>query len=106
MFKWAVRVVTQSIGEILELTGMTLDQIDVFIFHQANLRIIRSVIKDAGIDPRKVFNNVQRYGNTSAGSIPMALDEACRAGRVHRGDRILVSGFGAGLVWGTILIQW
>ncbi|MDD4267726.1 MAG: ketoacyl-ACP synthase III [Pirellulaceae bacterium] len=106
VFKWAVRVVTQSIGEILELTGMTLDQIDVFIFHQANLRIIRSVIKDAGIDPRKVFNNVQRYGNTSAGSIPMALDEACRAGRVHRGDRILVSGFGAGLVWGTILIQW
>lgn len=106
VFKWAVRVVTQSLGEILELTGMTLDQIDVFIFHQANLRIIRTVIKDSGIDPRKVFNNLQRYGNTSAGSIPLALDEAYRGGRIHRGDRILVSGFGAGLVWGTILVQW
>lgn len=106
VFKWAVRIVSQSIGEVLEEAHMALDQIDLFLFHQANLRIIRSVIKDLGIDPRKVFNNLQHYGNTSAGSIPLALDEAYREGRVRRGDRILMSGFGAGLVWSTMLVQW
>jgi len=106
VFKWAVRIVSQSIGEILEEARMSLDQIDTFIFHQANLRIIRSVIRDLGIDPRKVINNLQHYGNTSAGSIPLALNDAYREGRINRGDRILMSGFGAGLVWSTTLFQW
>jgi 3-oxoacyl-[acyl-carrier-protein] synthase III len=106
VFKWAVRIVSQSIGEVLEEAHMSLEQIDLFVFHQANLRIIRSVIRDLGIDPRKVFNNLQRYGNTSAGSIPLALDEAYRNGRIGRGDRVLMSGFGAGLVWSTMLMQW
>jgi 3-oxoacyl-[acyl-carrier-protein] synthase III len=106
VFKWAVRIVAQSIGEVLEEARMPLDAIDKFVFHQANLRIIRSVIRDLGIDPRKVVNNLQRYGNTSAGSIPLALNEAYRDGRIKRGDRILMSGFGAGLVWSTTLVQW
>ncbi len=106
VFKWAVRIVSQSVGETLEEARMSLEQIDLFIFHQANMRIIRAVIRDLGIDPRKVFNNLQRYGNTSAGSIPLALNEAYREGRVRRGDRILMSGFGAGLAWGTTLVQW
>lgn len=106
VFKWAVRIVSQSIGEVLEESHMSLDQIDLFVFHQANLRIIRSVIRDLGIDPRKVVNNLQHYGNTSAGSIPLVLDEVYRDGRVRRGDRILMSGFGAGLVWSTMLVQW
>jgi 3-oxoacyl-[acyl-carrier-protein] synthase-3 len=106
VFKWAVRIVSQSIGEVLEEACMSLDQIDMFIFHQANMRIIRSVIRDLGIDPRKVINNLQRYGNTSAGSIPLVLDEAYRDGRIRRGDRILMSGFGAGLAWSTMLVQW
>ena len=106
VFKWAVRIVAQSIGEVLEEARMSLDQIDKFIFHQANLRIIRSVIRDMGIDPRKVFNNLQHYGNTSAGSIPLALNDAYRDGHINRGDRILMSGFGAGLVWSTTLLQW
>ncbi len=106
VFKWAVRIVSQSIGEVLEEAHIPLDQIDLFLFHQANLRIIRSVIRDLGIDPRKVFNNLQHYGNTSAGSIPLALDEAYREGRIRRGDRILMSGFGAGLAWSTMIVQW
>jgi 3-oxoacyl-[acyl-carrier-protein] synthase-3 len=106
VFKWAVRIVSQSIGEVLEEARMALDQIDLFIFHQANLRIIRSVIRDLGIDPRKVVNNLQHYGNTSAGSIPLVLDEVYRDGRIRRGDRILMSGFGAGLAWSTMLVQW
>lgn len=106
VFKWAVRIVSQSIGEVLEEAHMSLDQIDYFVFHQANLRIIRSVIRDLGIDPRKVVNNLQRYGNTSAASIPLVLDELHREGRIHRGNRVLMSGFGAGLVWSTMLLQW
>jgi 3-oxoacyl-[acyl-carrier-protein] synthase-3 len=106
VFKWAVRIVSQSIGEVLEEASIDLSQVDLFIFHQANLRIIRSVIRVAGIDPRKVINNLQHYGNTSAGSIPLVLDQAYREGRVRRGDRILMSGFGAGLAWSTILMQW
>jgi len=85
---------------------MTLDDVDLVIVHQANMRIINSVVKDLGIDPKKVFNNVDRYGNTSAASIPLALDEAFREGRIHRGDLILFSGFGAGLAWGTVLMRW
>ena len=106
VFKWAVRIVSQSIGEVLEEAHIPLEEIDLFLFHQANLRIIRSVIRDLGIDPRKVFNNLQHYGNTSAGSIPLALDEAYREGRIRRGDRVLMSGFGAGLVWSTMIVQW
>ncbi len=106
VFKWAIRVVSQSIGEVLEEAQLSLDGIDLFVFHQANLRIIRSVIRDLGIDPRKVVNNLQTYGNTSAGSIPLALDEAYREGRIRRGSRVLMSGFGAGLVWSTMLLQW
>jgi len=106
VFKWAVRVIAQSIGEVLDESGVALEDIDLFVFHQANLRIIRSAVREAGIDPRKVVNNLQRYGNTSAGSIPLALDEAYREGRIQRGSRVLMSGFGAGLAWGTILMQW
>jgi len=83
-----------------------MDDVDLAIFHQANMRIINSAVKDLGIDPAKVFNNLQRYGNTSSGSIPLALDEAYRQGRIDRGNHILFSGFGAGLAWGTVLMRW
>ena len=74
----------------------TLDDIDLVIFHQANQRIIDSAARELGIDPRKVFSNLDRYGNTSSASIPLALDEAYQAGRVRRGQNLLLSGFGAG----------
>ena len=106
VFKWAIRVLGETISEVLQAAEKTLDDVDLVIVHQANMRIINSVVKDLGIDPKKVFNNLDRYGNTSAASIPLALDEAYRQGRISRGDLILFSGFGAGLAWGTVLMRW
>ncbi len=106
VFKWAIRLLNETICDVLEKADMTLDDVDLVIFHQANMRIISSAVKDLGIDPEKVFNNVDRYGNTSAGSIPLALDEALRQGRIQPGSLILFSGFGAGLAWGTVLMRW
>jgi 3-oxoacyl-[acyl-carrier-protein] synthase-3 len=106
VFKWAIRVLAETIADVLREARMTLDDVDLVILHQANMRIINSAVKDLGIDPQKVFNNLDRYGNTSAASIPLALDEAFRQGRIQRGDYILFSGFGAGLSWGTVLMRW
>ena len=106
VFKWVVRLLRATISETLEAADMTLDDVDLVIFHQANMRIIDSATRDLNIDPEKVFTNLQYYGNTSAASIPLAMDEAFRAGRIRRGDHILFSGFGAGLAWGTVLMKW
>jgi 3-oxoacyl-[acyl-carrier-protein] synthase-3 len=106
IFKWAIRLVQETIRDVLHKAHATLDDVDLFIFHQANMRILNAVIDDAGINPQKVFNNLDRYGNTSAGSIPLALDEALRQGLVKPGNRVLLCGFGAGLTWGTVLLQW
>ncbi|OHB70816.1 MAG: 3-oxoacyl-ACP synthase [Planctomycetes bacterium RBG_13_63_9] len=106
IFKWAIRMLRETVSEVLRAADMTLDDVDLVIFHQANMRILESARKDLGIDPKKVFNNLERYGNTSAASIPLALDEAFREGRIHDGSHILFSGFGAGLAWGTVLMRW
>ncbi len=106
VFKWAIRVLAETISDVLQASQKTLDDVDLVIVHQANMRIINSVVKDLGIDPQKVFNNLDRYGNTSAASIPLALDEAYREGRISPGNLILFSGFGAGLAWGTVLMRW
>lgn len=106
IFKWAIRMLAETIGDTLEMADKTLRDVDLIVFHQANLRIIRSAVKDLGIDESKVFNNLERFGNTSAASIPLALDEAYRQGRVKPGSLILFSGFGAGLAWGTMLMRW
>ncbi len=106
IFKWAIRLLRETISDVLRAADMTLDDVDLIIFHQANMRIIDAAVDDLGIDPKKVFNNLERYGNTSAASIPLALDEAFRAGRVQPGSQILFSGFGAGLAWGTVLLRW
>jgi len=106
IFKWSIRMLRESISDVLRAAGMTLDNVDLVIFHQANMRIIDSSVKDLGIDPKKVFNNLQRYGNTSSASIPLALDEAFGEGRIHRGSHVLFSGFGGGLAWGTVLMRW
>ena len=78
----------------------------LYLYHQANIRIISAATEQMGIPADKVFNNLQRYGNTSGGSIPIALDEALQAGRISHGDTALMCGFGAGLSWGTALIRW
>ncbi len=106
IFKWAIRMLGETISEVLADAGVTLDDVDLIIFHQANMRIIASTTKALGIDPQKVFNNLDRYGNTSSASIPLAMDEAYREGRIQRGNLILFSGFGAGLAWGTVLMRW
>jgi 3-oxoacyl-[acyl-carrier-protein] synthase-3 len=106
VFKWAVRLLDESINDVLRAAGMKAQEIDLVVLHQANLRIVYAATDVMGIDRRKVFVNLDRYGNTSGGSVPLALDEACQQGRIRRGDRILVSGFGAGLAWGTAIMRW
>jgi 3-oxoacyl-[acyl-carrier-protein] synthase-3 len=106
VFKWAVRVLIDSTRDALSHAGLTSDDIDLFVFHQANIRIIDAALNDLNIDREKVFVNLDRYGNTSAGSMPLILDEACREGRLRRGDRVLLSGFGGGLAWGTAVMSW
>ena len=76
------------------------------MLHQANIRIINNVAEQLAIPVDRIYNNLQDYGNTSGGSVPIALDEAFQAGRVNRGDTLLLSGFGAGLTWGTCLFRW
>jgi 3-oxoacyl-[acyl-carrier-protein] synthase-3 len=91
---------------LLEKTGLSVHDISLFLYHQANIRIISAAAEQLGIPPDKVFTNLQRYGNTSAGSIPIALDEALKGGRISQGDTVLMCGFGAGLSWGTALFRW
>jgi len=106
VFKWAVRALTDTVDLMLTKTGMSPHDVDLYTLHQANIRIINYAAEQLGIPPEKMFNNLQKYGNTSAGSIPIVLDEAFRAGRINRGDSVLISGFGAGLTWGTALFRW
>jgi 3-oxoacyl-[acyl-carrier-protein] synthase III len=106
VFKWAIRTLKETIGEVLDAAGMALGDVDLVVFHQANMRIINAAVEELGMSPCKVFNNLDRYGNTSSASIPLALDEAYRAGRIRPGHHVLFSGFGAGLTWGTVLMRW
>jgi 3-oxoacyl-[acyl-carrier-protein] synthase III len=106
VFKWAVKIVPQSIREVLAHAQVTLEQITGLILHQANARIIDAVTQELQFPAEKTWRNIERYGNTSAGSIPLVLDEQVRAGRVKRGDQLLISGFGAGLAWGTGIWRW
>ena len=106
VFKWAVRIVSESAMDLLAATGLAPADLDLIILHQANQRIIDSAVTDLGVAPERVFVNLQKYGNTSAASIPLALDEAAQAGRIKRGDHVLMCGFGAGLAWGTALVRY
>ncbi len=106
VFKWAVRTLVDSIRDVMEYTGVGVADIDQFILHQANVRIIDAAIESLECDSDRVFVNLDRYGNTSAASIPIALDEAVASSRLKRGDRVMLSGFGAGLTWGTALMNW
>ena len=83
-----------------------MDDVDTVVLHQANIRIIDAIANDLKIDRDKLVINLDRFGNTSAASIPLALDEAMREDRIHRGDLVLMCGFGAGLTWGTALVRW
>lgn len=106
VFKFAVKIVMQSIDKVLENTKYTVDDIDQFIFHQANAKIIDSVVRKHHLDKEKCFVNIDKYGNTSSASIPIALDETAKKNRLQSGDKIVMVGFGAGMTWGAVLIEW
>ena len=105
-FKIAVRAIEEVSREVVQAAGLRTEDIDLFIPHQANTRIIDGVAQRMQIDPAKCFVNIDRIGNTSAASIPIALDEAVRGGRVHRNDILLFAAFGAGLTWGASVVRW
>jgi len=106
VYKFATREVPKVIKEALVAADMTVDDVDFLLLHQANIRIMETVSKRLGIPMEKVITNLADYGNTSAGSIPLALDEAVRSGQVKKGDVIACAGFGAGLSWGSAIIKW
>jgi len=106
VFKWAVRCIVDSCRDVVAAAGLTMDQIDLLVLHQANLRIIDAAMKDLGIPRDKSMINLDRYGNTSAASIPLGLHEADQMGRLTRGSLVLLCGFGAGLTWDTALVRW
>jgi 3-oxoacyl-[acyl-carrier-protein] synthase-3 len=106
VFRRAVRVVVESSAVALERAGLGPDQVDLFVPHQANVRIIEAACSRLGIAPERTVMNLDRYGNTSAASIPLALHEANEDGRLGHGDVVLLSGFGAGMTWASAVLRW
>jgi 3-oxoacyl-[acyl-carrier-protein] synthase-3 len=104
IFKQAVVCMDDSCRQVLESTGTSIADVDLVIPHQANIRIIEAVAKRLGVEDERVFVNIDRYGNTSSASIPIALDEARRQGRIAEGSLILMTAFGGGLSWGASLV--
>lgn len=105
VFKLGVRIMPEAAQKVLDTAGVSIDQVDLVIPHQANSRIIEAVGDRIGIDPEKIYVNVNQYGNTSAASVIVALDEAIREEHAKVGDLILLTVFGAGLTWGSTLIR-
>jgi 3-oxoacyl-[acyl-carrier-protein] synthase-3 len=106
VFKFATRILVQSAQHLLERCDVTIDAVDVYVPHQANMRIIDHATKKLGIPSERVVVNVDRYGNTSSGSIPLALADAAADGRLQPGKLVLMTGMGAGLTWGSALMRW
>jgi len=106
VFKHAVVKMPQAVREALEASGLTIEDLDLVIPHQANQRITQAVQKALSLSDDKVVSNIHKYGNTTAASIPIALHEAVEAGRVERGDLICLTAFGSGFTWGAALIRW
>lgn len=106
VYKFATREVPTVINEALDAANMSIADVDWLLLHQANIRIMETVSKRLGIPMERVITNLSDYGNTSAGSIPLALDEAVRSGKVKNGDIIACAGFGAGLSWGSAIMKW
>ena len=106
VFKNAVVRFSEVIHEGLEFNNLTKQEIDMFIPHQANLRISQFIQKKLGLDDDQVYNNIQRYGNTTAASIPIALTEAWEEGKINQGDLVVLAAFGSGFTWGSAMIRW
>jgi 3-oxoacyl-[acyl-carrier-protein] synthase III len=106
IFKHAVRMMSDASLKALADAGLTGDDVSLMIPHQANIRIIEATARKLGVPSEKVFLNIEKYGNTSSASVPMALNEAVRAGKVKKGDIILITAFGGGLTWASAVIRW
>lgn len=106
VFKFAVRQVPAGISEVLQKNGLSVDDIDYFILHQANRRIVEAVAKRMKVEIEKFPMNLQEYGNTSSASIPLLLDELNRQGKLKKGQKLIFAGFGAGLSWGASILEW
>lgn len=106
VFKFATKMVVKSVANVMQKEGITPDDIAYVVPHQANARIIDVVAHKSGIPREKFYMNMDRYGNTSSASVPMALHELDEKGLIKRGDKIILTGFGGGMTWGTMLITW
>jgi 3-oxoacyl-[acyl-carrier-protein] synthase-3 len=106
LFRKAIECLSDISREALEKNNLTTKDIDAVVPHQANIRIIQGLAKSLKIPLDRFCVNIQKYGNTSSGTVPIALDEACRDGRFQKGDHILLASFGAGLTWGSAMIEW
>lgn len=106
VFKFATKKIVSSIENVLEKSGVSKDEITYFITHQANARIVEVAAKKLKLPMDRFYTNIEHYGNTSAASIPIALNEMNEKGLLHEGDKLILCGFGGGLTWGTLLIQW
>jgi 3-oxoacyl-[acyl-carrier-protein] synthase-3 len=106
VFKVAVRSMTEIAKEALKENGMSVEDVDMFIPHQANIRILNATAKRIGLKDEQVYINVDRYGNTSGATIPLAMDEANRAGLIKEGDILLLDAFGGGFTWAAAMLRW
>ncbi len=106
VFKFAVRVLEEGANEVLEAAGLKVSDLDWFIPHQANIRIMEATARKLGLSKEKLISTVHHHGNTSAASIPLALDEAVKDGRVLPGQTLLLEGVGGGFTWGAVLLRW
>ena len=106
VFKFAVRVLEEGANEVLEAAGLKVSDLDWFIPHQANIRIMEATVRKLGLPKEKLIATVHHHGNTSAASIPLALDEAVKDGRVLPGQTLLLQGVGGGFTWGAVLLRW
>jgi 3-oxoacyl-[acyl-carrier-protein] synthase III len=105
-FRYAVDLMSSSTTEAVALAGLTLDDVDLFVYHQANARILRAVGERLSLAPSRVINSIAKLGNTSAATIPLALAQAKHAGQLRQGARVLLGAFGAGVSWGATVIEW
>jgi 3-oxoacyl-[acyl-carrier-protein] synthase-3 len=106
LFKLAVRSMADVTQKVAERAGISLADISLIVPHQANIRILNAVAERLGVPHEKVFTNIDRYGNTSAASVPIALDEALEANRIHDNDLVMLNACGGGLTWGANLLRW
>jgi 3-oxoacyl-[acyl-carrier-protein] synthase-3 len=106
VFKFATRVLVSSAQAVLDECNVSVDDVDVYVPHQANVRIMDHAVQKLGIPRERMVVNVDRYGNTSSGSIPLALADAIADGRLSDGKLVLMTGMGAGLTWGSALLEW